>query len=141
MKIGSSDRRCIPAPRPPAKDLDDAGGGMPIPERRGTRWSVLIADPMPPGSDPSRIGSNQAIRSVRDRYRTLGVFAHRQTGNTQDGCFFLDAAGVGDHDAAIAHEPEKIQVPQWRKELEASIANQRGRHSGTCDDRPCARMD
>src|SRR4051812_24698487 len=53
---------------------------------------------------------NQAVRSLRDGDRPLGVLAQRETRNPEISRFFLHAARVRDGGGRAAHERHELHV-------------------------------
>ena len=88
-----------------------APGGVTIPEL----WTFALG----PGRRKRLVhcaqklrGLDETVGALRDGDRPLGVVAQGRAGNPEVGGLFLDAAGIGDGDAAVHHEIHELHVAQ-----------------------------
>ena len=51
------------------------------------------------------VAADHRVGALLDGDRTFGVFAQREAGNAERGGFFLQAAGIGEHERAPAIRP------------------------------------
>ncbi len=56
------------------------------------------------------LAGHQAIRTGRDRHRTLGVGAQRQARDAQHSGLFLYATGIGYHRGRPSNQPEEFEI-------------------------------
>ena len=90
----------------------DAVGGVAVPQlghslRRRRRERLLDA-----GNDVRGLRADDAIGAVGDRDRPLGVLAQREAGNAERGRLLLQAAGVGEDQARVRRQREKVDVAE-----------------------------
>src|ERR1051325_7630555 len=84
-----------------------------IPQRRNFQIRFIrriVESAIRRGDDFSCISSGDRVRAHLDRDRALSVFAQRDTGNSQHGRLFLNAARVRQHQSRATHQFQKIQI-------------------------------
>src|SRR5581483_9862340 len=80
------------------EDVQDAAGGVPVPQVGGLESGPVRAGGGPGGGDdPVRVHADQDVRPRFYRDRPLGVGPQRQTRNAEERGLLLKPAGVG-HD-------------------------------------------
>src|SRR5688500_1297790 len=95
------------------KGADDAFCGMAVPQLRDTRRECSRRHDVVNGcTNALRIEADHAVGAVRDRDRTLGVLPERQAWHAEDGCFFLDAAGIGQHEPRVIKKGQEIEISE-----------------------------
>ncbi len=83
-----------------AEDRNDPLRRFAIPKRRTLgRTRGIAEDGSCRRKNAIRIHSYNLIRAVLNRCRAFRVLAQRKAGHAEHGGFFLDAAGIGEHDA------------------------------------------
>ena len=99
------------------KVAGDTFSGMAVPEF----WNTPMFSP--PGKDfggfaancPD-ITANHRVGALFDCDGTLGIFTHRQAGNTERCCFLLKATGVGENNACAGQEADHFEVAlRWQE--------------------------
>src|SRR6266850_8206268 len=102
------------------EDPDDAFGGPAVPQMRRPalpEWLLERAERLV--HDPTGIAADDPVGAVRDRDRTLRAVAKGQAGDPEEGRFFLDAPGIGEHQPRAAHEGDEVEVPERVEERDA----------------------
>src|SRR5688572_24791738 len=99
--------------QPLRKGADDAFCGMAVPQLRDARRECSRRHDVVNGcTNALRIEADHAVGAVRDRDRTLGVLPERQAWHAEDGCFFLDAAGIGQHEPRVIKKGQEIEISE-----------------------------
>ena len=85
------------------------------PRGRPTNQALDLPDRVRPARvdslrDTGGIDADQLIGAVRDRHRPLRVLPKRQARNAQRRRLFLDAARIGEHEARVVHQREKVEI-------------------------------
>ena len=75
--------------------------------------------------DALPIRPDDPVRALADRDGTLRVLPQRQTRHAQDRRLFLNAAGVGQHEARLRHQPQELEVAQRLEQTEAGQSRTR----------------
>src|SRR5690606_23916800 len=85
----------------------DALGGVAVPE---FRYAAPLAaggeDVADAGQDQRAVAADQRVGALLDGDRALGIGAQRETGHAETRGLLLHAAGIGEHEARLAHQPE-----------------------------------
>src|SRR5438876_1057886 len=90
---------------------------MTVPKRRNAAGFTLARQGITRGSDDlAWIRADQEVGTLGDGDGALGIFTQGEAGDAESRGFFLDAAGIGEHEAGFAQETEKIEVPNGRNE-------------------------
>src|SRR5262249_17792589 len=67
------------------------------------------------GEDTLPMTPDKRIRPLLDGDGTFGVFAHGEARYRQRCSFFLDAARVGQHEAGVAQQPQRLEIALRRQ--------------------------
>src|SRR5439155_1710025 len=90
---------------------------MTVPKRRDAAGFTLARQGITRGSDDlTRIRTDQEIGTLGDGDGALSVFTQCDAGNAEGCGLFLHAARIGEHEASLAQETEKIEVSDRRNE-------------------------
>ena len=64
------------------------------------------------------IGTHQYVGSYLHGDGPFRVLPYCQAGNTQKGCLFLDAAGIGYHQSRLSLQAEELQIANWLDKMQ-----------------------
>ena len=109
------------------ENFDNTLGGMAIPKRRNAAGLGLAGEDFVGGGHNScGIGADKLVGALRNSNWAFGVFAKRKARDAESGSFFLDAAGIREHERCSAEEGEKIEVTHGRDEPELGMRGYTG---------------
>src|SRR5260221_6960324 len=94
--------------------IGDTFTGPAIPQwrRTATNWRN-VQHPNGLRTKTLRIPSDELVRALSNRDRTLRVIANSQARHTKIRGFLLNASGIGDDDGGLLLESQKFHVPEW----------------------------
>ena len=102
------------------QDFYYALGGVSIPIARDAAFFGFAGEDGPgSGKNFRGVLADELVGALGDGDGALGIFAHGEAGDAEGGGFFLDAAGIGEHQAGAAHETEKIEIAERGHETDA----------------------
>src|SRR5690348_14648059 len=92
---------------------------MTVPQRRdAASFTFARQGATRSSNDLAGIRTNQKVGTLGDGDGALGIFAQGKAGDAESRGLFLDATGIGEHEAGFAQETEKIEVPDGRNEAQ-----------------------
>ena len=113
--------------RQPRRELvGDPLRGAPVPELGPAPALAAGTQDLVDACERARaIATDERVRALLDRDRTLGVLAHREAGHGERRRLLLDAAGVGQHERRSREESQHLEVALRRQERDARVGEER----------------